>query len=238
MNAVTYTPEQAKAISERRVSVALSAGAGCGKTFVLTERFLSYLEPGSSEAPDPAELGELVAITFTERAAREMRDRIRQKCYERLQNAQGEKAAYWLSLLRALDAARVSTIHSFCGSLLRSHAVEAQLRTASILYTEQNDRESAVRHLRDFGEANPRFATDMLVAQAQLLQQMNQPEEARRILDEALASAPDDPALHSAHAQLYLVQSQIMVARGALDPDGTVRLLELPEGVLPGSVIA
>lgn len=127
MSTTTYTAEQANAIGERKVSVALSAGAGCGKTFVLTERFLAHLEPASDDAPAPADLAELVAITFTERAAREMRDRIRQKCYERLTAAKGDAAAYWLQLLRAIDRARVSTIHGFCATLLRSHAVEAQI---------------------------------------------------------------------------------------------------------------
>ena len=68
----------------------------------------------------------MVAITFTDRAAREMRDRIRKKCHERLM-LDHENVEHWLSLLRQLDAARVSTIHSFCGSLLRSHAIEAGL---------------------------------------------------------------------------------------------------------------
>ncbi|MDZ4819090.1 MAG: UvrD-helicase domain-containing protein [Planctomycetota bacterium] len=120
------TAEQQQAIFTRDVSVALSAGAGCGKTFVLTERFLSHLEPDDS-GEAPKELHELIAITFTERAAREMRDRIRIKCFERLQSAPAEQADYWLQLLRSLDAARVSTIHAFCGTLLRQNAVEASL---------------------------------------------------------------------------------------------------------------
>src|SRR5262249_37147018 len=45
--------------------------------------------------------------------------------YERLEQAPPADAAYWTELLRALDCARISTIHSFCASLLRSHAVEA-----------------------------------------------------------------------------------------------------------------
>ena len=68
----------------------------------------------------------MVAITFTDRAAREMRDRIRRKCHERLLE-DDENVDHWLSLLRQLEAARVSTIHSFCGSLLRAHAIEAGL---------------------------------------------------------------------------------------------------------------
>jgi ATP-dependent helicase/nuclease subunit A len=121
-----FTDEQRQAVATRGVSVALSAGAGCGKTFVLTERFLAELEPGDPDAP-PANLGDLVAITFTDRAAREMRDRIRAKCYERLESASSAHGNYWLGLLRSLDSARVSTIHSYCGALLRSHAVEAEL---------------------------------------------------------------------------------------------------------------
>ena len=120
----SWTDEQRRAIVARDVSVALSAGAGCGKTYVLTERFLSHLEPSS---PNPARLGQLVAITFTERAAREMRDRIRAACNKRLIECTETEAEYWMELLRELDSARISTIHSFCGSLLRSHAVEAGL---------------------------------------------------------------------------------------------------------------
>jgi ATP-dependent helicase/nuclease subunit A len=121
------TAEQQRAIAANRVSVSLSAGAGCGKTFVLTERFLAHFRPFDEEALGPADLGRLVAITFTERAAREMRDRIRAKCYERLIGAKPAAADYWSELLRSLDAARISTIHAYCGSLLRSRAVEAGL---------------------------------------------------------------------------------------------------------------
>lgn len=120
------TDQQRRAITTRGVSVALSAGAGCGKTFVLTERFLTELDPESSvDGERTPRLGQLVAITFTERAAREMRDRIRRACRRRLQECPREQSAYWLDLIRELDSARISTIHSFCTSLLRSHAVEA-----------------------------------------------------------------------------------------------------------------
>ena len=116
------TDQQAAAITTRNVSISLSAGAGCGKTFVLTRRFLSHLEPG-----EDANLSGLVAITFTERAAREMRERIRAECFNRLKNCSPEDVDHWLRLTREIDAARVSTIHSFCTSILRSAAVEAKL---------------------------------------------------------------------------------------------------------------
>ena len=117
----TLTAQQRDAIFTRDVSIALSAGAGCGKTFVLTERFLSHLDP--SQGPDP--LAHLVAITFTDRAAREMRDRIRSACHQALAGSLPEQVDHWMRILRGLDAARISTIHSFCAGLLRAHAVEA-----------------------------------------------------------------------------------------------------------------
>ncbi|HEY1601906.1 MAG TPA: UvrD-helicase domain-containing protein [Pirellulales bacterium] len=141
------TEQQRRAVETRDVSIALSAGAGCGKTHVLVERYLSHLAPGGADEAAP--MAGLIAITFTDRAAREMRERVRRKCRERLQHAAGEEeAAAWLKLLRELETARVSTIHSFCGSLLRSHAVEAgidprfqvlQPGQAATLFAEQMD---------------------------------------------------------------------------------------------------
>jgi tetratricopeptide (TPR) repeat protein len=124
---------------------------------------------------------------------------------------------YYLGRLAETERDFLQATRSYARVTEGTHAVEAQLRTARIMYGEQNDRESAVRHLRDFGAANPRFATDMLVAQAQLLVQMQQPEEAMRVLDDALASSPDDPALQAAHAQLYVIRVQSVIERGALD---------------------
>ena len=121
---VIYTDEQQAAIFAEGTSVALAAGAGCGKTFVLTERFLRELEPERGDV----DLQRLVAITFTERAAREMRDRVREQCAARLGSAKDAATqTHWQRILRELDGARISTIHAFCTSLLRTCAVEAGL---------------------------------------------------------------------------------------------------------------
>ena len=126
MSVGTLTEEQRAALAAHDRTVSLAAGAGCGKTFVLTERFLSYLDPRQIEPS--AELSELVAITFTDAAAREMRQRIRAKCRQRLEESSdsGEQLA-WQRLLRTIESARISTIHSFCGTLIRNHAVEAEV---------------------------------------------------------------------------------------------------------------
>src|SRR2546423_9268987 len=106
------TPQQRAAVSHRGSSVVLASGAGCGKTHVLTARYLSHL---TDDAADP---GEVVAITFTDRAARQMRDRIRQ-AVSQLPNPRDK--------LRALETAPIATIHRFCGALLRQFAVPAGL---------------------------------------------------------------------------------------------------------------
>src|SRR5215467_12292018 len=106
----TLTPQQATAVSCRQVSVVLASGAGCGKTHVLTERYLSHLRD------DGAEVSQVVAITFTDRAAREMRGRIRRAIAQHLRDARGDDEAErtWGRHLRALETAPISTIHSFC----------------------------------------------------------------------------------------------------------------------------
>ena len=160
------TSQQRAALTTRDVSVALDAGAGCGKTFVLTERFLSHLDPELSNPP--AKLHELIAITFTDAAAREMRDRIRRACLDRLQDASAATGDYWLSLLREIDAARVNTIHGFCGELIRSHAVELGIdplfqvlenSAAQVMKSETLD--NALRHLLE--QRDPR-ATPLATA--------------------------------------------------------------------------
>lgn len=157
-----YTVEQKQAIEARGISVALSAGAGCGKTFVLTQRFLAQIAPpepipgkGRRKIPDSplAELSSVVAITFTDRAAREMRERVRRTCRERLSSCPNEQVEHWQRLVRDVDAARITTIHSFCMQLLRSNAVESGIDPQSRLFDETTGAaflwNSLVRTLHD-----------------------------------------------------------------------------------------
>ncbi len=121
-----YTAEQQAILDARDqpISVAVSAGAGCGKTFILTQRFLSFLH-ADDRRTDP--LSRIVAITFTEKAGREMRHRVRVACHEALLHCDDDAVPHWLGILRGLDTARISTIHAYCATLLRTYAVEAGL---------------------------------------------------------------------------------------------------------------
>jgi ATP-dependent helicase/nuclease subunit A len=114
------TDQQRRPLGVADSSVALSAGAGCGKTAVLTARFLGDLD-GNDRRP----LREIVALTFTEKAARELRQRIRNQCRAKL--AEGEDPAHWRAVLRGLEAAPIGTFHEFCVRWLRRHAIEAKI---------------------------------------------------------------------------------------------------------------
>ena len=109
---------QAEAATTRGVDVAVTAGAGSGKTRALVGRYLSLLEEGGS-------LRSLVAITFTEKAAREMRTRVRSTIEQWLAEGVAADRDLWESAFAELDAARIGTIHSLCAAILRAHPAEA-----------------------------------------------------------------------------------------------------------------
>lgn len=104
-----------RAISGTSTSMALSAGAGSGKTSVLTARILAQLEAGTPPA-------RLAAITFTEKAAGELQARVRDALEARLQQRPDPRLEQALTGLPDLT---LSTIHSFCRRLLTLEALEA-----------------------------------------------------------------------------------------------------------------
>ncbi len=106
-----FTPQQKQAVTRANRAIVVTAGAGSGKTRVLVGRYLHLLGEGYP-------LRSLAAITFTDKAAREMRTRIRAALEE--QHAAGD-------LLAEIDAARIGTIHSLCAEILRAHPAEARL---------------------------------------------------------------------------------------------------------------
>ncbi len=105
------TEAQEQAVERRREPLLLAAGAGSGKTSVLVERFVRAVRE------DGVAPGRILAITFTERAAGELRERVRARFV-----ALGEREA-----ARDTEAAFVSTFHGFCARLLRVHPLAAGL---------------------------------------------------------------------------------------------------------------
>jgi ATP-dependent helicase/nuclease subunit A len=123
-----FTTEQSEAIRVREGSLLLEANAGSGKTSVLVERFVrSVLE-------DDVRPSRILAITFTERAAGELRSRVRERFVELGRRDEA----------RETETAWISTIHGFCARVLRAHAIGAGLDPAFAVLDE-----AAARALRD-----------------------------------------------------------------------------------------
>ncbi len=109
--APVLTDEQEQSVSRRSEPLLLSAGAGSGKTSVLVERFVRAVRE------DGLAPGRILAITFTDRAAGELRERVRARFLE----LEDREAA------RDTEAAFVGTFHGFCARLLRTHPLLADL---------------------------------------------------------------------------------------------------------------
>jgi ATP-dependent helicase/nuclease subunit A len=103
------TAEQGRAVERRDGSLLVRAGAGTGKTTVLVERFVRAVTDGGTE------VDQVLAITFTEKAAAEMKSRVRSRF---LELGRREDA-------RSAETAWVSTIHGLCARILRAHALSA-----------------------------------------------------------------------------------------------------------------
>lgn len=117
------TPEQALAINTIKSNVSLLAGAGSGKTYVLMKRFVQILRADLSVNPT-----NIVAITFTRKAADEIKGRVRQAVSECVEQAQNDlERLRWQEHLQKVESAPISTIHSLCSRILRDNPVETQL---------------------------------------------------------------------------------------------------------------
>jgi ATP-dependent helicase/nuclease subunit A len=121
------TPELADAKARRRIltdfgmTLFVEAAAGTGKTTALVGRIVGLICEGVST------LDRIVAVTFTEKAAGEMKLRLQSEI-ERARNAEDvtpERSARLAKALSHLELARIGTIHAFCGDLLRERPVEA-----------------------------------------------------------------------------------------------------------------
>jgi ATP-dependent exoDNAse (exonuclease V) beta subunit len=111
---IELTSEQRMAVSLDCPRLLVSASAGTGKTQVLTQRYLRLV------LERQVEVGQIVAVTFTEAAAAEMRSRIGQALRSRLQSPGAGIQADWLRRqLLLLERAPICTLHSFCLRMVR-----------------------------------------------------------------------------------------------------------------------
>ena len=105
---VTWTDEQWEAIYEDNKNIIVSAGAGSGKTAVLTERVIRKLKDG-------VDVNRLLILTFTKAAAGEMADRVRKKI---------KKIPELKEQLNLLDSSYITTFDSFALSIVKKSALK------------------------------------------------------------------------------------------------------------------
>ncbi len=102
-------------------SLIVEASAGTGKTTELVNRIVAVLESGR------ARIENVAAVTFTNKAAGEMKLRLRQELDDQRQKEEGARRAALEDALERLEEASIGTIHSFCGQILRERPVEARV---------------------------------------------------------------------------------------------------------------
>ena len=113
-----WTSEQKLVIDLRDCNILVSAAAGSGKTAVLVERILELL----MDEQHPAEIDRMLIVTFTNAAAGEMRDRIRERLEEQAEAEEDPGMQEHLQRqIALLPNAQISTIHSFCQYVIRNY---------------------------------------------------------------------------------------------------------------------
>ncbi|GIN06535.1 hypothetical protein J32TS2_22740 [Shouchella clausii] len=124
-----FNSAQKQAIESKQPLVVVAAGAGSGKTRVLTEKIVSIIDEhfhdkGSNYG---APINEIAAITFTEKAAREMKERLASRMGEKAEAAGNrEEKRFWLAQQEEVETAMIATFHRFCRQLLSRYSRYAE----------------------------------------------------------------------------------------------------------------
>lgn len=152
--AFSWTREQQQVIDLRDRDILVSAAAGSGKTAVLVERILAKI----SDKKHPIDIDRLLIVTFTNAAAGEMRERIRQALEEKVE--QNPEQVHLQRQLTLIHHAQITTIHSFCLSVIRSHFHTIELDPAFRIGDEGELNLLKVDVLEEMLEAHYKMAED------------------------------------------------------------------------------
>jgi len=240
------TAEQRAAIEATAAEVMVEAGAGTGKTGVMVDRYCRLVcERGVS--PDA-----VLAFTFTDKAAAELRQRIRAEI-ERRAEAGSERAG---ELLPRLGSAWVTTIHGFCNRLLSAHPVavgiDPRFRVLDAPETERAAGEAFDEALEAFLAAGDRSREDtaaafdigglramVIGAHAELrsrgaaeprLPEPPEPDVRGALQDAAAAAAEALPELKPGSANHELVERALALLKGSADPPSLDQIAALRTG--------
>ncbi len=221
------TREQQAAIQVQDRALVVEAGAGTGKTWVLVRRFLHLLE-SHPEWP----LESIVAVTFTKKATREMRSRIRQAVEDAAQEAPAD--SHWRARRGELERLQVGTIHSLCARLLKENAIAAGIDPRFEVLDEQEAeliKEEAVRQaLAELVEADhPSLELLSGLRVFDLREEMANLLAQRGTVGRLFAEMPDEGALLARWREgLAAMRQALWADLLAADPYLPVALAEIP----------
>ena len=119
MGEVKWTTEQLQAIEEKGSNVLVAAAAGSGKTAVLVERIIHKI------IDDKVDIDKMLVVTFTNAAASEMREKILEAIYQKLE--QEPANIHLQKQITLLNKASICTIHSFCLDVIHNNFYELDL---------------------------------------------------------------------------------------------------------------
>ena len=238
---ILLSDAQRFAAAYRQRDVLVAAGAGSGKTSTLVARYISLLAEGR---PPPR----VVAITFTEKAAREMRNRCRRAIQAlRRQAHDSTGQLFWAGLESRMDSARIGTIHSLCTEILRAHPAEAGIDPEFEVIPEGAGAALRAAHIENvlaWALENESLAPLFRLYSIEQLRKLLNFSLARRLdLDEWLSrSVPIDGTQGVGLALLEFTRStpvaellaelQTMQARGMLEADAGEALADQLNGLL------
>jgi len=135
----------------------------------------------------------------------------------RVQDRFREEAFFYLGRIAEAEEQPLQAMRAYSRVTTGSNAVEAQLRAANVLYSQLDDAEGALQHLREFGLANADYEIEMLVAQGDLLVRMGRADEGMQLIAEGRERHPNDRVLEQAQLQMYIVRAQEAAADDDFD---------------------
>lgn len=150
------TPEQRQAVENRGGKLLISAAAGSGKTKVLVDRLMGFL----MDPVDPANIDDFLMITYTKAAAAELRGKIASKLSEHVAN--DPTNTHLQRQLQRLYLTKISTVHAFCGDVLREYAYRLDI-PGDFRVADENEcreiRETVLQKLLDsaYQHSEPSF---------------------------------------------------------------------------------
>ncbi|HMB72697.1 MAG TPA: tetratricopeptide repeat protein [Gammaproteobacteria bacterium] len=157
------------------------------------------------------------ALAFLHLARNELEQAREQFENLRTRDAYSTEAFYYLGRIAEGQGNQLQATRSYARVTEGTHVVEAQLRIARIMFEQTGDEAAALEHLREFGNENTIFASDMIVARSEILMQLGRTDAALELVTDALEQAPSDTSLQLAHVQLFTAMSQEAGRQGNLD---------------------